>query len=116
MKITGSNVTVMITDMDRAIKFYESIGLSVKQRWDDFYAILEAPGVTIGLHPGKQPGSANPDMSIGFMIDKAAEGRDLLNKLKVPFREGGDDGDSGVIMSFQDPDGNWLYFNEPAWK
>ncbi len=49
--IQEGNVTVMVSDLERAIRFYtEALGLKLKWRWGD-YAEVEAPGVTIGLHP-----------------------------------------------------------------
>jgi predicted enzyme related to lactoylglutathione lyase len=35
INISETNVTIMVSDMDKAIKFYETIGLTLKQRWDN---------------------------------------------------------------------------------
>ncbi len=51
MKIKDANVTIMVKDMDSSVSFYQSIGLTLKQRWSNYYAQLTAPGITIGLHP-----------------------------------------------------------------
>ena len=48
MQLSSSNVTLMVGDMDRSIAFYESIGLKLKQRWNNHYAMLEGPGITLG--------------------------------------------------------------------
>ena len=71
IKINESNITIMVKDMDRAIDFYTSIGLSLKKRWDNHYAMVTAEGVTIGLHPGGKDDSNDSHLSIGFMIDNA---------------------------------------------
>ena len=51
MTIKESNVTINVKDLDKSISFYESIGLTTKNRWGNFYAQLAAPGIVIGLHP-----------------------------------------------------------------
>src|SRR5947208_239672 len=106
IKINGSNVTIMVKDMNKSISFYESIGLTLKDRWGDNYAMVQAEGVTIGIHPGGDPekngtsGKNKADhISIGFMIDKFAEAKALLEKNKIQF-EAHDDGKSGNYLNF----------------
>ena len=48
MLIKDSNITIMVKDMDRSISFYQSLGMTLKNRWDNHYAQLTAPGITIG--------------------------------------------------------------------
>lgn len=105
----------MVRDINKSIEFYQSIGLTMKQRWGDNYAMLSAEGITVGLHPGAGDTIATHQVSIGFMIDSAAAGRDLLEKNEIDYSEQ-DDADSGILLNFQDPDGTFLYFMEPRWK
>jgi catechol 2,3-dioxygenase-like lactoylglutathione lyase family enzyme len=53
LNITDANVTVIVSDMDKAIKFYtEILGLKLISRSTtgfDF-AVIQAPGLTIGLN------------------------------------------------------------------
>jgi catechol 2,3-dioxygenase-like lactoylglutathione lyase family enzyme len=116
MKITGSNVTVMVADMDRSISFYESIGLKTIQRWENYYAMMGAEGITLGIHPAEEKPTGSGSLSIGFFIDSAEETRDLLNRLSIPFQENADDGGSGHYFNFKDPDGTLLYFVLPKWS
>jgi catechol 2,3-dioxygenase-like lactoylglutathione lyase family enzyme len=52
MKIKEANVTVMVTDMKRAIRFYvDVVGLELKANHGDQFAQVASPGVVIGLHP-----------------------------------------------------------------
>ena len=51
MTIKQANVTINVKDMETAVSFYFFIGLTVKNRWGNYYAQLTAPGITIGLHP-----------------------------------------------------------------
>jgi len=47
-----SQVTLMVPDMDAAVRFYtETLGLHLKARYGNEFAVVEAPGLTIGLHP-----------------------------------------------------------------
>lgn len=60
----------MVKDIDKAISFYEKVGLTLKQRWDNHYAMLVTEGITIGLHPADSQSNNSGTISIGFMIDK----------------------------------------------
>ncbi len=112
--ITGSNVTIMVKDMDASIKFYEQIGLTLKQRWDNHYAMVEATGITIGIHPSHGGESSSGSVSIGFMIANIDEAKDLLSANNIPFKSE-DDGKSGLYVHFKDPDNTVLYFVKPKW-
>jgi len=116
MKINESNITIMVKDMDASIKFYESIGLVLKNRWDNHYAMLETTGITIGLHPtvGKTMTSPSTSISIGFMIDDANDAKSILEKNKIKYDY--EEGKSGIYLHFHDLDGTILYFTQPKWK
>lgn len=106
--ITTANVTVAVKEIEKSIEFYKSIGLTLKQRWEDYYAQVASPGVVIGLHPGRGEKDNQGAVSIGFGVDKLDEIRETLTALKVPFRTTEDK--SGNFISFSDPDGTPLYF------
>ena len=114
IKITGSNVTIMVKDMDKAIAFYESIGLILKQRWENYYAMVITEGITIGLHPAKDAELNSGSVSIGFMIVDLEEAKALLNKNNIIY-QAEDDGKSGNYLHFKDIDGTVLYFVKPKW-
>jgi catechol 2,3-dioxygenase-like lactoylglutathione lyase family enzyme len=111
--ITDANVTLMVGNMDKAIHFYQSIGLKLKDRWGDHYAMVTAPGITIGLHPSKEFKNSSGNASIGLFITDVAEARSLLKKNAVKFKE--ESGKSGHYFNFEDLDGNLLYFVKPGW-
>lgn len=114
INIKGTNVTIMVKDMDKAISFYESIGLTLKQRWENHYAMVVTEGITIGIHPAKSAEVNSGTVSIGFMIDKIEEAKALLEKNNIVFKEE-DDGKSGNYLHFKDTDGTVLYFVQPKW-
>ncbi len=115
MKLTGSNVTIMVKDMGKSIAFYESIGLKLQQRWGDNYAMIEGPGITLGIHPGGDEESGSGDLSIGFMVDSYDDAKALLAKNKIKITQEAEDGKSGSYLHFNDPDGTALYFVKPSW-
>ena len=49
---SGGNVTVYVSDMDRAVRFYnDTLGLKLAYRFGNHWASVEAGrGLTIGLH------------------------------------------------------------------
>src|ERR1700675_4278680 len=65
-----SQVTLMVPNMDEAVRFYtETLGLRLKTRYGDEFAVVEAPGLTIGLHPLPTPESPQAhSMSIGLGV------------------------------------------------
>ena len=115
MAIKEGNITIMVKDMDRSISFYESIGLTLKNRWGNYYAQLTAPGLTIGLHPGNdtKQQTKTDNISIGFTTDNFEEMQALLQKLSVDITPRQEEG--GSFLHFTDPDGTPLYFIKPKW-
>jgi catechol 2,3-dioxygenase-like lactoylglutathione lyase family enzyme len=105
----------MVADMDRSINFYKSLGIELKQRWEDNYAMMEAPGITLGLHPAHGAPTGSGAVSIGFFIDKCENGKALLEANNITYQLQ-DDGGSGIYLHFRDPDGNIVYLVEPKWS
>lgn len=114
MAITGTNVTIMVRDMDEAVSFYQNIGLHLKQRWGNHYAMMTTEGLTIGLHPADDPNTHSGTVSIGFMVPAIAEAKSLLDSKQIAYTTQ-DDGKSGIYVHFKDPFGTVLYFVEPKW-
>src|SRR5436190_18122756 len=115
MTIKQANVTINVKDMEAAVSFYQSIGLSVKNRWGNYYAQLTAPRITIGLHPtsnGNLKGNSG-NVSIGFTSDDLEETRSSLEKLSITVTERSEEG--GQFLHFSDPDGTALYFIKSKW-
>lgn len=114
MNIISSNVTVMVGNMDRAVNFYQGLGLRLINRWDDHYAMLSAKDIVIGLHPAGEEGkTGSGTTSIGFMIEDIEEAAALLKAVGVEAHR--EDGKSGSYLHFTDPDGTLLYFVKPGW-
>ena len=115
MRIKESNITINVKDLDKSISFYESIGLTVKNRWGNHYAQLTAPGVVIGLHPSSNGNLTNNsgNVSIGFTTDNFEEIKSDLKKLSIKTIERQEEG--GQFLHFNDPDGTALYFIKPKW-
>ncbi|MES2004796.1 MAG: VOC family protein [Bacteroidota bacterium] len=115
MPIKESNITINVRDLEKAISFYESIGLTLKNRWGNYYAQLTAPGVVIGLHPTentKLPGNSG-NVSIGFTVDAFEDSKALLHGLSINTTDRQEEG--GQFLHFTDPDGTALYFIKPKW-
>src|SRR5690348_12363369 len=110
MLIKDSNITITISDIDKSIAFYSSLGFTVKNRWGNYYAQLTAPGITIGLHPSsadKLTGNSG-NISIGFTMENIEETKNHLKNYSVNFQEREEEG--GKFLHFKDPDGTALYF------
>ena len=99
--------------MDRSVSFYQSIGFTIKQRWDNHYAQLAAPGITIGIHPTTDNISNSGNVSIGFTTDNFEETKNQLSSLAIQTQLREEEG--GKFIHFADPDGTALYFINPKW-
>ena len=114
INIKNASLTIMVGDMDRSISFYQSIGLTLKNRWGDHYAEVAAPGMTIGLHPSESINSiGSGNVSIGFTTDNFEEVKLMLNGIGIEVQERNEEG--GQFLHFMDPDGTMLYFIKPKW-
>jgi len=114
-----SSVTVHVRDMDEAVRFYtEVLGLRLRARYGPEFAVVEAPGVTIALHPQREdavPGS--PAMSIGLGVEALETTMEMLRARGVQF-DGEILEDNPVrIAFFRDPSGVPLYLcEESEWR
>ena len=111
----GGNVTVMVSDMDRAVRFYtEALGLTLKLRYGDGWAEVQGPGITLGLHPARPGGPTGGQaggLSIGLQVDDLDAAVATLEKRGVEFR-GVIEGQGVRLANFQDPDGTPLYLGQ----
>lgn len=114
MKIKESSITIMVKDMDTAITFYQSLGVTLQDRWGNHYAQMTAPGIVIGIHPaGDKQYEGSGNTSIGFSVDNIDEATSLLNDLAIDAKSSQDGG--GQLLTFTDPDGTMLYFIKSNW-
>ena len=113
MSIKGTNITINVKDLEKSISFYQSIGLTIKNRWGNHYAQLTAPGIAIGLHPSNDTNlhDNSGNISIGFTTTNFEETKALLEKLKIQSLDRSEEG--GQFLHFSDPDGTSLYFIKP---
>ena len=112
MEITKLNVTVMVSDMDRAIAFYTKIlGLKLVQRFGNHWADIQAPGIAIGLHPSDPKRNISDNLQIGIAVKDTAEAVKTLEERGVVFEHSSED--DVQTFPFKDPDGNSLYLIKP---
>jgi len=113
--IKEANVTVMISEMDRSVRFYvDTLGLKLKSRHADQFAEVECPGLTIALHPvfehGPRPGNSE-SLSVGFGVEDIDIEMANLKGKGVSFGRVSNDGPVKLAF-FKDPDGNPLYLSQ----
>jgi predicted enzyme related to lactoylglutathione lyase len=118
---SSGNVTVYVSNMDRAVRFYnETLGLKLAYRFGDHWASVEAgKGLTIGLHPASErsPAGRKGSMTIGLELSKPIH--DVVKSLEakgVHFAGPVEEGKSGSFAHFEDPDGNPLYLAQLNWS
>jgi len=109
----SSNVTVMITNMDRSVAFYtETLGLKLKNRYGEHWAEVEGPGITLGLHPSTKINKGD-NLSIAFSVKDLNKAVAELEQKGIKFNIYKDD--KVNLAFFNDPDGNTLYLAPVQW-
>jgi len=113
-KILNSIITIMVSDMDTAIAFYTGIlGFTLKNRFGDHWADVEAPGLSIGLHPAAPDMARGENMQIGLSVPDLEKAMTGLKEKGVQFSPVQDD--NVRLAHFKDPDGNTLYLVQAGW-
>ena len=110
--VRDAYVTIEVSNMGRAIKFYTKVlGLKLVKRYDNYWADIKAPGVWMGLHLAHEGGrrkKGSGNMSIGFDVKDMDKAVKALQKKGVRVKR--QDSDWGRMAEFTDPDGTDLYF------
>lgn len=112
------DVTLTVSDLERAVDFYENIlGLSKKYHFPNDYAGFDCGGVEIGLAPGTPPGEGEGMPCVDFLVGDIDEVYRTLSEQGVRFiKEPHDTLWGGRIALFVDPDGNRLQLVQIDWR
>lgn len=109
MKYKFDAVFYYVSDLDRAVRFYED-ALEMKVKSRDFVARFDIDGVLFELVPGQPDGQGNARLCLAVDDIEAAR-RDLAARgveVSAPERKS-----NGLLASLRDPDGNeiclWQY-------
>jgi catechol 2,3-dioxygenase-like lactoylglutathione lyase family enzyme len=113
------SITFHVSDMKRAVKFYEeTLGLEKKYEFPS-YAGFECGGLEIGLNPasGERQKTSLTAPSVEFLVDDVDKFCDRLNCAGARFIERlHDEPWGGRQATFADPDGNILEIVQIDWK
>ena len=114
--IKKAQVTIYVSDIDNALRFYgDVLGMRIKSHWGKEFAELEAPGVTIGLHPptksGPAPGTSG-SISIGLEVEDLDAEISKLKEKGVSFQGSVIDDGPVRLVFFGDQDGNRFYLTQ----
>jgi catechol 2,3-dioxygenase-like lactoylglutathione lyase family enzyme len=118
---SGGNVTVYVSNMDIAVRFYsEALGLKLVYRFGNNWALIQASkGLSIGLHPASEqmPAGRPGSMAIGLELEGSID--DAVAALEargVRFTTPISRAKAGSFVGFRDPDGNQLYLAQLDWS
>jgi predicted enzyme related to lactoylglutathione lyase len=113
------NVTLMVSDMDRAIQFYTGgLGLALGYRAGNDWAQVQAPGLTIGLHPAREQartGDRDRRMSLGFQVSNIEQAIAELRQRGVAIPDQIQESAVDRLVEFTDLDGTPLYLIQLQW-
>lgn len=111
------DVTLTVSDLKRAVSFYENIlGLQKKYEFKD-YAGFDCGGVEIGLKTwGELEKPRKGEPCVNFIVDNIDEFYNYLKEKGADFTEGPKDTQQGARMAvLSDPDGNILQITQVDW-
>lgn len=109
------NITILVADMNASVRFYtEILGFTVQSRYGNEFALVQGPGITLGLHPvGKGRAGA---ISIGLGVDSLKDAMPALESRGLSLGSIVDDPPMRFSF-FRDPDGVELYLAEQSeWR
>lgn len=118
---SGGNVTVYVSDMDAAVRFYsETLGMRLVYRFGNHWAsVVAGKGLTIGLHPAsaEMPAGRAGSMAIGLELEGSIhDAVAALSAKGVQFDGPVNEGKAGAFAGFRDPDGNRIYITQLNWS
>ncbi len=107
----SGNVNIMVSDIPNAIKFYtESLGLKLKRNYNNHWAKIEGPGITIGLLLRGNETITGDSISITFEVANIEKSIAELEIKGIKFLPNEDE--MIKLAFFTDPDNNPLYLVE----
>jgi predicted enzyme related to lactoylglutathione lyase len=111
------DVTFTVTNLDRAVNFYENVlGLQKKYQFSS-YVGFDCGGVEIGLVPGRMTEVQEDAPCVDFLVRDVDEVYHTLRERGVRFlKEPHDTPWGSHIALFTDPDGNVLQLVQIDWR
>ena len=109
MRIENVTSTVLVQDMDRALRFYrDTLGLSLTMEQEDWALFGEGVGLMLSPEPLPQDNLNLNAVIISLTVqDVHAAYHELIEK-GVPFFVGPTDVGGAIVASFRDTEGNIL--------
>jgi predicted enzyme related to lactoylglutathione lyase len=111
------DVTLTVSDLKKAVDFYENIlGLQKKYQFHD-YAGFDCGGVEVGLKTwGELEKPRKGEPCVNFLVDDIEDAYRVLKKKGVDFTEPPKEAHWGARVALcSDPDGNILQITQVDW-
>jgi lactoylglutathione lyase len=113
MQFNDTFVTIYVASIQQSIDFYTGkLGLRLKGRYGDEFAVVEGHGLKIGLHPSNDRHAAG-SVEIGFGVDSVDQASVGLRNRGISVGEALMDPPMRFAY-LKDPDGVPLYLAEQA--
>jgi catechol 2,3-dioxygenase-like lactoylglutathione lyase family enzyme len=113
--VQGAALSVMVTDLDRAIRFYGALGFTLRERRGDEAADVELEAFVVRLERGGDPGwrRGGPfPLTIALEVERLEGAMLVLRERGVQFAPEIAEREDERIAFFTDDDGTPLYLRE----
>lgn len=113
--VEGGAVSVMVTDLERALRFYGALGFSLRGRRGDHSADVELPGLVVRLERGGDPGARRGGpfpLTIALDVQRLEGAMLILRERGVAFAPEIAERGAERIAFFTDDDGTPMYLRE----
>jgi predicted enzyme related to lactoylglutathione lyase len=109
VKIDAVTTTVLVQDMDRALRFYrDTLGLTVVMEQEDWALFQEGVGLMLSPEPLPQDNLSLNAVMISLTVEDVHAAYHELTGMGVPFFVGPTDVGGAIVASFRDSEGNIL--------
>ena len=113
MQIQGVMATVLVNDIERAIRFYRDLlGFTIEDEAEEWVVFAEGVGLRVAPLPLPELNSGLNGVTLTILIDDVRAAFDELTRAGVAFFAPPTEADGGVFATLRDSEGNFVQLTQ----